>query len=134
MSTAKKNRNYVNGAALERKVKAYFEQSGFLASRSAGSHGPFDVQADDGITLWYIQCKARSSDKTANMLVDSLVEMVQKMFPKVGHPIAVMVCTGIRDGRPHGVARLLVPGEEGVIENASHSEKEDGLRQVKGVR
>ena len=37
--------NYQKGADFERKVVKYFEELGYLAIRSAGSHGPFDVIA-----------------------------------------------------------------------------------------
>ncbi len=39
------NRNYKNGSDFERKVVKFFESKGYLAARSAGSHGMVDVIA-----------------------------------------------------------------------------------------
>lgn len=121
---AGKNKNYNNGANFERKVKEYFATSGFIASRAAGSHGDFDVTADDGKTLWYIQCKKGGTDEYAEKLVDELTKMMVEKFPLIGHPIAVMVATQMKGGKPHGVARLLVPGEGGRSEEVATIETE----------
>ncbi len=51
------NRNYVNGANLERKIKKYLEESNFWVIRSAGSHGCADLVAlKDDIAI-FIQIK-----------------------------------------------------------------------------
>ena len=118
-----KNLNYNNGATFERKVQKYFAESGFLAVRAAGSHGEFDVIADDGKSLWYVQCKKGGTDKFAEKLADELTAAVIKKFPMIGHPIAVMVATKFLGGKPHGVARLLVPGEDGISEAISAPQK-----------
>ena len=52
------NRNYVNGANFERKVKAELENKGWLCFRTAGSHGVADIIAIRHSTVPHIfQCK-----------------------------------------------------------------------------
>lgn len=51
------NRNYVNGANFERKVKKEWESQGYLCFRTAGSHGVADIIAIDNKVASLIQCK-----------------------------------------------------------------------------
>ncbi len=51
------NRNYVNGANFERKVKAELENAGYLCFRTAGSHGVADVIAVEFGSVMLVQCK-----------------------------------------------------------------------------
>ena len=38
-----KNKNYIKGVKLERDVVNMFRAQGWIATRTAGSHSPFDV-------------------------------------------------------------------------------------------
>ncbi len=51
------NRNYVNGANFERKVKKELEQLGYLCFRTAGSHGVADIIALEHGATTLVQCK-----------------------------------------------------------------------------
>ena len=51
------NKNYVNGANFERKVKKELENEGYLCFRTAGSHGVADVIAILGGRTLLVQCK-----------------------------------------------------------------------------
>jgi hypothetical protein len=53
------NRNYDAGVRFERERLHDYESRGFVVSRSAGSHGAFDLWAiqPHGDTLYVIQCK-----------------------------------------------------------------------------
>lgn len=52
--------NYTRGRAFEYAVMRNLAGNGFVCSRSAGSHGPYDIHgialAGDGTTI-YVQCK-----------------------------------------------------------------------------
>lgn len=63
------NRNYEAGVRFEREVMKGFNEDGFLAVRTAGSHGPFDVIviARDG-HVTFIQCKVVRSEAQAERL------------------------------------------------------------------
>lgn len=58
------NNNYARGAAFERKVKEFLTSKGFLAVRSAGSHGLVDVIALSPYhgTPLLIQCKTGKAE------------------------------------------------------------------------
>lgn len=49
--------NYSRGANFERRVQKYFESSGWLVIRSAGSHSLIDLVALKGGEVQLIQCK-----------------------------------------------------------------------------
>lgn len=51
------NRNYRRGRAYEYRVVKMLEATGFTATRTAGSHGCFDVMAFNGQQLRLIQVK-----------------------------------------------------------------------------
>ena len=106
-----KNKRYVAGANLERQIKAYFELQGFDAVRSAGSHGEFDVWADNGLVLWKVQSKKGMSDAESNALADKIATSQQQKFKNINHPIAILVVQGVKNKMPFGVTRLLVPAE-----------------------
>lgn len=108
---AQRNKRYVAGANLERQIKTYFEKQGFDAVRSAGSHGEFDVWADNGLVIWKVQSKKNMTIEEANVLVEELAISQQKKFEVINHPIAIFVCQGIKSGVPYGVTRLIVPAE-----------------------
>ena len=52
------NKNYINGRAFEYRVKKYFESKGYLAFRTAGSHGIADIIVINNDKIELIQCKA----------------------------------------------------------------------------
>ena len=110
-NTRNKNKRYVAGANLERQIKAYFEAQGFDAVRSAGSHGEFDVWADNGLVLWKVQSKKGMSDTEANALVEEITTSQQKKFRNINHPIVILVVQGAKNKIPFGVTRLIVPAE-----------------------
>ena len=52
------NRKYLSGRCFEYRIKKYLESKGWLAFRTAGSHGVADIIAlKEGVTL-LVQCKA----------------------------------------------------------------------------
>ena len=51
------NRNYINGANFERKVKAELENAGYLCFRTAGSHGVADIIVVEFGSVMLVQCK-----------------------------------------------------------------------------
>ena len=56
------NRNYANGAALERRVGRRYEEKGWDVTRVAGSHSPKDlVCCRAGDTTLYVQVKGNRS-------------------------------------------------------------------------
>lgn len=67
------NKNYLRGRRLEWQVKKDLEAEGWIALRTAGSHGHWDVIAfkDTGhsILTRLIQCKVTNSEKQLERLV-----------------------------------------------------------------
>ncbi len=72
------NANYRSGAAAERDVKKILESEGWTATRSAGSHGKWDVIAYNGETILLIQVKVGSAAPTA----DERAQMIASAVPK----------------------------------------------------
>jgi Holliday junction resolvase len=68
--------NYERGVEVERKAIAQLEQVGYLAYRTAGSHGEWDVIAVNPNGVRFIQCK-REKEKLGNwdILLDQLREI-----------------------------------------------------------
>ena len=62
------NRNYVNGRAFEYKIVKMMRSKGYVATRTPGSHGVFDVWAfnEEGFVL--IQGKKGSSPVSEAMV------------------------------------------------------------------
>ena len=48
---------YRHGAAFEYRVKHHYEDLGYHVTRSAGSHGLFDLVAVNANEVLFIQCK-----------------------------------------------------------------------------
>ena len=107
-----KNKNYDNGANFERRIVKYFQAMNFIASRSAGSHGLFDVTAFDGQTLWVIQGKLGASERAMSELADELALGLKEKFKKIAYPIVVVVANGIKKGQLQGAQRLLYPADK----------------------
>ena len=106
----KTNTNYRKGADLERDIKKYLEKNDYIAMRSAGSHGIFDVLAFDGRVVWAIQAKIGARTKAAaDKLADQMVIQLQAKFRQIAYPIFVMAATGMAKTGPTGSIRLLVP-------------------------
>jgi Holliday junction resolvase len=64
------NANYRAGRAIEYEVVKHFQNKGYTAFRTAGSHGPYDVvaiRADRKPEL--VQCKRTSDVATAERLL-----------------------------------------------------------------
>ncbi len=61
------NRNYANGAALERRVAHEYEDRGYDVTRVAGSHSPKDlVCCKAGYPTLYVQVKGDKGSAFAN--------------------------------------------------------------------
>ncbi len=88
------NKNYVAGASFERAIKKDFEERGFVAVRSAGSHGKFDIWATNGKALFLIQAKLGMSEVAARKELVDLKEYMRGSFPLIFLPIAVLVAVG----------------------------------------
>ncbi len=106
------NKNYREGAQFEREIRKYFEAKGFIAARSAGSHGLFDIWATDGSQLWLVQAKKNGNKKYAEKVMASIMETLRSTFPIIGIPIALFVATDLKDGKLLGHAKMLLPTVE----------------------
>ena len=65
------NKNYINGAARERKIVNLFRSAGCMAFRSAGSHSACDLVAVNFFAkeIYFIQVKPKSmSDNKKNRI------------------------------------------------------------------
>lgn len=97
------NNKYARGANLERKVVEYYRSLGCQATRSAGSHGVFDVWATDGATLFWVQCKIGASQAYADKILEEMLEEVKKLpFRRIR--VLLTVVDGMKDGGPHVLA------------------------------
>lgn len=117
------NKRYRAGADLERKIKDYFVAQGFDAVRAAGSHGEFDVWADNGLVVWKVQSKKGMTTEQATTLVEELAVAQQQKFKHINHPISIFVAQGVKGGVPFGVTRLLVPAETKVADGKEAAHK-----------
>ena len=61
------NANYRSGARLERLARAQLERNGFTVVRSAGSKGPVDLVAWDGVCVRLIQVKSEGGATKATL-------------------------------------------------------------------
>jgi len=68
--------NYKRGVEIERKAIEQLEQVGYIAMRTAGSHGHFDVIAVNQNGVRFIQCK-REKEKLGNW--DLLIEQLREI-------------------------------------------------------
>jgi len=59
------NANYRRGRAAEYRIMRTLEGAGYVASRSAGSHGLFDVIAWNALGVRFIQSKVGAGRVTA---------------------------------------------------------------------
>jgi len=94
------NANYIRGAALERKIKKFYEEKGCLASRSAGSHGMIDVWATDFKTLFLVQCKIGATNSAALSLLKELIDACNSLCPSPSIPVALSIVQGFKDDKP----------------------------------
>jgi hypothetical protein len=124
---SKTNRNYINGANFERLVRKYFEEQNFTISRSAGSHGKFDLQGHDDSGVWDIQCKYGMNDAGANRLADELKDELLEKYPLLRLPVVVSVMYAVKDKKPVGVYRILVPQ----VEEINAQSKDDSVAGAK---
>ncbi len=132
-TTESTNRNYIKGASYERKVKKYFEEHNYSISRSAGSHGVFDLQGHDDSAAWDIQCKAEMSKKEALTLVDKLADDMLEKYPLLRIPVVVAVMFDWQNKMPVGVHRILLPNIEKVESENAESIKQDVPGNTKGI-
>jgi len=80
--------NYTRGRALEYKVKKIMEDKGYFVIRSAGSHGPVDLQATCGVgpdlsghvrtESWIIQCKTKDNGRSSKEK-KNLIKLAKKL-------------------------------------------------------
>lgn len=105
----RRNKRYENGANFERQIRKQLEAEGYIASRSAGSHGEFDVLAFNGLLVHAIQAKKGATEKQAAKLLDELTQKVIKKFPRIAYPISVAVVTQIVKTKLIGPGVILVP-------------------------
>lgn len=69
------NKNYVRGVRLERLAVNELEQDGYIAARTAGSHGVFDIHASNQRHVLLIQCKSYlPSKKEAKEIAKNALE------------------------------------------------------------
>jgi Holliday junction resolvase len=71
--------NYQKGRNYEYKIQHQFERAGHIVTRSAGSHGLFDLVTLDLATseVWFIQAKDRHlSPHELKLLVDEVEEAI----------------------------------------------------------
>ena len=81
--------SYAKGARLERKALHALEAEGYVCTRSAGSHGVWDITAVRGVEpVLLIQVKANLSEAAAM----KVLKMMRKRFHQWA-PIEVQVWT-----------------------------------------
>lgn len=102
----------MRGANFERRVVKYFEDQGFYAFRSAGSHKSFDVVAFNGLTVYAVQCKWGGTAAEAEKLVNTLVIKAQGDFEEIAYPIVLVVAHDLKKGKLVGPARMLLPEDQ----------------------
>lgn len=70
-----KNKNYRNGRAFEYRIMNRLEQDGFIALRTAGSHGEFDCIGVNARCVRLIQAKRHSVAPTKTHILDGVKRM-----------------------------------------------------------
>ena len=114
--------NYRRGADFERDIKKYFEDNGHIATRSAGSHGLFDIVSFDGLSVWAVQAKKGMKQKEAERLATKLAVEMQTKFRKIAYPMFLVVASSIGKSGPEGSIQVLMPEayrEAAQVEEAS---------------
>jgi len=68
------NPNYRAGVRWEREVKKRYEKEGWVVTRCAGSHGPYDLAASkpDESLIRFIQCKRCDTIPVARKVIANL--------------------------------------------------------------
>ncbi len=128
------SKQYDQGANFERAVKKYFEDRGYDATRSAGSHGIYDVIADDGTQLWKIQCKRHGSQQYAEKVLAEMYEHQRLTFPVLGMVVVLFVATDLQKNKLVGFAKRLMPAPEvlqGMLEAINGRDKK-GAKSTTG--
>jgi Holliday junction resolvase len=90
------NKNYLRGRRLEWQVKKDLERDGWIAVRTAGSHGHWDIIAFrdhvDRLLIRLIQCKATSSLSAAKRLVkEHRKKLPLRQFPNVQQELIIKI-------------------------------------------
>lgn len=98
------NNKYRRGANLEREVKKYYESIGYIASRSAGSHGAADVWATNFEELVFVQCKIGADIKRCQKILKELSDELLVGIGSVDIRIVLSVVVGMKDGKPEVLA------------------------------
>ncbi len=73
---------YAKGAKLENQVREILEEDGWVAVRSAGSHGVIDVLGVKQNEKWFIQCRVNG-----NLSQDERVELINLAVEHSAIPI-----------------------------------------------
>lgn len=75
------NLSYTRGVNLERETIKKLVEAGFCASRTAGSHGTFDVFAINETNVKLIQCKTTMKQPTIKMYLNDLRKISNVKIP-----------------------------------------------------
>jgi hypothetical protein len=98
------NNNYRRGANLERSVKKWYESQGYIASRSAGSHGAADVWATNFKELVFVQCKIGADAKRCEKILKELADELLNGTTAVDIHTVLSVVVGMKNGEPEVLA------------------------------
>ncbi len=112
------SKQYNQGADFEREIRKDFEARGYIAVRSAGSHGKFDVWATNGRALYLIQAKKGMSEVAAKKLLQELTDYMRGNFPVIMMPIAVLIAVGMKNGKLVVYGKAYLPRTEQELKDA----------------
>lgn len=71
------------GIAAEYQAQRELTAAGYVATRSAGSHGPFDVTAVNGDEVLFIQVKSVSKPRSWRPVLDELAAICRPPFARI---------------------------------------------------
>lgn len=76
------NRNYINGAARERRLLHQLEEKGYIVIRSAGSHSQIDLIAIHKYKkkILFLQVKPKSMSKNAKDKIEKELSWLNEEF------------------------------------------------------
>lgn len=88
------NNNYSRGAAFERRLVLWLRERGWVAGRSAGSHGTYDVHA---LRERFRPCLFQCKDRKAKPTKEELQELVDDARKCAGLPYFAIKKRGKED-------------------------------------
>jgi Restriction endonuclease len=98
------NKNYLKGRRFEYAIMKSFREDGYDVSRTAGSHGKFDIIAisPGNGCIELIQCKVVKRDATASRLIEKFREsppFPPRTLPRNVHQWLTVKVKGLQNHR-----------------------------------